>query len=214
MAQAPPPYSGSAPGAYGVPLQQKQQYAYNQPAAPPQALAAGPAGQRTLHIYSDGRILDSNKSTILYTSQKHSWHKPNIELHSSAAGGSQIGSATFHSFSSRIDLVLHGQSLSLERNGTFRSGHHMLSYAPASGGSLTWKNAGLNSDRVCYDARGGTVATYENSGWALRKEGRLNLLGPAAVPGPLMDELVLSMLAELEYAERQSSSTASGGGGA
>ena len=66
---------------------------------------------------------------------------------------------------------------------------------------LKWKQAGCSGyDLVLYDENGGVLARYERSTFAVHKEGKLVLMGLCAQGGVLMDEVVLTALAELENA--------------
>ena len=206
----PPTYQpyGGPPPAYVQPVQPTGGYgpmAY-------QSRPAYPPTQNTLHIYSSssgGRILGGDKTSVLYTYKTHAWSTSDIEFR--AGSGAPIGDATFHSFSSRVDLTLHGRSVSFESNGAFSSGHHMQSFAPGSGGSLKWKDGGaFTHSKICTSGQGGELARYEASAWAVQKAGKLHLFGPAAVQGPLMDEIVLGILVEMLKASRGSSAAGAG----
>ena len=71
----------------------------------------------------------------------------------------------------------------------------------------------MSSDQVLLDQRDQVVAKWENSNWAIRKEGKLVLHGPSAVAGPLMDEVVLTRLAEMMQRKRNNSAAAGASGG-
>lgn len=71
----------------------------------------------------------------------------------------------------------------------------------------------MSADQVLLDQRDQVVAKWENSSWAMSKEGKLVLHGPSVAAGPLMDEVVLTRLAEMMYRKRQSAASSAGGGG-
>ena len=75
----------------------------------------------------------------------------------------------------------------------------------------------LSSDFVLLGPEKMPLAKFEHSTWAVRKEGKLHLMGQAAMGRPgdggLLDEICLSGLAEVEYEKRRNRSASSGGGG-
>ena len=69
----------------------------------------------------------------------------------------------------------------------------------------------MSADQLLLDQRDQVVAKWENSNWAMSKEGKLVLQGPSAVAGPLMDEVVLTRLAEMMSRKRQSAASSGAG---
>ena len=138
--------------------------------------------------------------------------KPHIKIN--AAAGTQVGTVTFHTWSSDMDLTIHNRSSLLKRAGFLTSAHEFNSVA--TGGSLKWKKDGVFSggDMLCLDQREQLVARFQRSGWAMSKEGKLEL--SPGVSGVLMDEIITSGIAMVEYARRQRSAGAgaAGAGGA
>ena len=181
-----------------------------------------PLAPRLLHIYIEGysgrhvRILDSDKQTLLYHIDINSGglfsSKPHVKV-TAAATGTQVGTATFHSLSSNIDLTVHNQPIVFSRPGVMSSSHEFQSRI--MGGSLKWKKDGWASSNLqCVDEREQVFAKFQRPGWAKRKLGKFEL-GPS-VSGVLMDEIVISGIAMLEWRRRQqrSSSSATAGGAA
>ena len=81
-----------------------------------------------------------------------------------------------------------------------------------------WKRDNMFNwgDMICLDQQEKVCAKFENSMWALQKDGKFEV-GPS-VNGVLMDEVVVTGLAMLEARRRQSrssagASAAAGGGG-
>lgn len=157
------------------------------------------------------QILDSDKHTILYTIESHSFSKPQTKIF---AGDSSnlIGTILFHSLSSKIDLQVHGIAITIDESGFFSSGYEYSSPA-FGGGRLKWKEDGhFTSDLACVQQGSKeVVAKFLECEWAMKKEGKLELAPGVADGGPMMDEIVVAGLAIVEA--KRSSSSAGGGGG-
>ena len=76
-----------------------------------------------------------------------------------------------------------------------------------------WKNDGLfcGGDLICVNQQQQqqVCARFHMSKWALRKDGKLELLGPA-VSGYLMDEVVVTGLAMLQLRKMVNNAAAGG----
>lgn len=203
----------------GQPLEQPasfQEASYQQMANP------GLSSTRLLHIYHEGfihrqmHVLDSDKSTPLYhTEQKASTtfsSKPHMTVRN-ANNSLVVGTVSFHTFSRRIDLTIHGQSIELAGTSLMTIAHQFKS---PRGNVLKWKSDGVFSggDMVCIDEtadpRAQLVARFQWRLLSVSKSGRLEV--SSAVQGVALDEVVISGLAMFEYQRRRNSS--SGGGGA
>ncbi|KAI4230625.1 MAG: hypothetical protein LQ352_008431, partial [Teloschistes flavicans] len=110
-----------------------------------------------------------------------------------------VGTATFHSFSRRIDLALHGQEVLLEPEGLFTRSHGFAS--PAFGGErLKWQYEGHGggADMVLVNSRKEWMAKLE------KKAARL-VIGDGGISGGVaLDEIVVSALAMMELEKRTS----------
>lgn len=73
-----------------------------------------------------------------------------------------------------------------------------------------WKMDGLfnGGDMICLDQQDKVCAKFENSMWALQKDGKFEV-GPF-VSGVLMDEVVVSGFAMVEARRRKNSRAAAG----
>ena len=160
------------------------------------------------------QILDSDKTTPLYNIEIHTMSKPHVTVHSATNPARVIGTATFHHFSSRIDVVVHGHAITLESRGPFKSGCKYVSPA-AQGASRVWKSEGVfsGSDMVCLDGREQIVARFEASTWAVKKAGKFDLGPSVRENGPAMDEVVVVGVAMLEDRRRKNSGSSGGAGG-
>ena len=149
-------------------------------------------------------ILDSDKKTVLYKIRTNKGglfsSKPHITVLSGAIHR-VVGTVTFHRMSPVIDLDIHHHSIPLLRLGLFTSAHRFES--PTRRSSLKWKRDGLKSEgnMLCVDGQQVLIARFERSKRARRKDGKF-MISPG-VEGRLMDEVVVSGLAMLQYHSRQ-----------
>ena len=175
---------------------------------------------RLLHIYHEGMthrhagILDSDKQTPLYRIQFNSGglfsSKPHVTI-VNAASNAPVGTVTFHSMSSKIDLTINKKPTTLSKSGIFTSAHEFRSSALT--GSLKWKRDGLFSggDMLCIDEKEQLFARFQASGWAMKKDGKFEL--SPEVGGVLMDEIVVSGIAMVELRRRRNRSAAGAAAG-
>jgi hypothetical protein len=162
------------------------------------------ATTRTLHIYYDDwkvssvRIMDTDKRVELFK-VKLQLKKPHLSI-ASARTGTTIGTATYHSFTSRIDITVHGSPISMTPCGTLgRKGHEYSSPARGSA-NMRWKYQNHNLDLVCLDEREVPIARFHFSNWSMYKCGKLELIGPTGnEDGAVMEEIIVTGLAIAEY---------------
>ena len=160
-------------------------------------------------------ILDSDKRTPLYTITANSGgifsSKPHMTI-LNAATGAPVGTVTFHSMSSDIDIQIHGRDMSFDKPKVFSSAHQFHSLAV--GQAFSWKKDGMFSggDLKCVDGSGQECAFFESSNWALSKDGKIELA--PTIQGPFMDEIVVTGIAAIENQRRQNARSSGGGGGA
>ncbi|KAI9701765.1 MAG: hypothetical protein M1836_001108 [Candelina mexicana] len=179
----------------------------NLPPSTSPALTAPPpaySSPRLLHIYHEGltqrhaSIKDSSKTT-LYTIDLHQWTKPHMVIF---AGDSknQVGTVTFHTLSSTMDLVINGTEIGFKNDSFWTQQYSFVSRA--TGKKLRWKFESSWSMKhvVCLDEKDLAVAKFEGSTWALRKLGKIELV--PGVDGGLLDEVLVSGLAMMEMIQR------------
>ena len=171
-------------------------------------------GRRILNIHYPGfnyrhmEIYDSNSDTPLYSVQSNSGSmfsaKPHIVVFN-ASTGVVIGSITFHSFSSAIDIQVHGKELPLKKASVFTSAYQFRSNA--SGGRFAWKRDGVFSggDLKCTNDKDQTIAFFESISFAVKQDGKFEI-GPN-VKRSMMDELIVTGLAAVENQRRQTAQT-------
>lgn len=165
---------------------------------------------RVLYIHHVGithrraHILDSDRKTVLYKICANKGglfsSKPHITIQSGPTHRA-VGTVNFHRMSPVIDLRIHHHTIPLLRLGLFTSAHSFES--PTSRSSLKWKRDGLKSEgnMLCVDGQQVLIARFERSKRAKRKDGKF-MISPG-VEGRLMDEVVVSGLAMVQYHRRQ-----------
>ena len=200
----------------------QQQYGQAQPTpgyaqAPPQAYAQGPT-PRLLHVYEKGisaithrhrEIMDSDKQTQLYAVDSNAGavfsSKPHMTF-TRPYNGEVVGTATFHQLRRHVDLTVAGREIKLEPSSLFTKGHEFTSLA--TGAHFKWKRdgivGGMMGNMVCLDDNKQQVAQYYESQLAWAKEGKFELT--PGVNGPLVDEIVISGIAMLEWKIREEAS--------
>ncbi|KAL6721288.1 hypothetical protein ACLMJK_000390 [Lecanora helva] len=179
-----------------------------QPTHPPYATS-------TLHIQNSGLqisqilITHSRLPHPLYTihapKRSHFSSEPHLLIHSS--NNTPTSSIRFHSsgLTENIDLVIHGQALLLKASTWSTSSYELQSRVPGIG-KLKWKNKDVlkGGDLKCVDESGNVMARFEASKWAeVQKDAKIEL-APTVTPGsPLMDEIITSGIAMVEYKRRK-----------
>lgn len=160
------------------------------------------------------QILGPDKITVLYTVNINSGgpfsSKPNVTIYKGDTD-TVVGTATFHSFSREIEMVIHNNPIALTSSGMLTSAREWTSLATTTDGnrmSFKWKMDGIISggDMICLDQQDKVCARFQNSTWALQKDGKFEV-GPF-VSGVLMDEVIVTGLAMLEERSRKRKSGA------
>ena len=161
------------------------------------------------------RIMDSDKQTQLYRIDENSGGlfsaKPHIKIFA-ANTGAQVGTVTFRKMSSDMDLTVHDRPTILNRPSFMTYAHEFQSVA--TGASFKWKRDGVFSggDMLCLDQREQLVAKFLMANWAMKKGGKFEL--SPGVNGMLMDEIVTSGIAMVEWRRKQRAASSAAAGGA
>lgn len=205
--QPPPHYQGLPPYTQDL----AHTAATNSTSAPPSynTPANIPPPPLLLHVYSGSthrktQILGPDKTTVLYTVEQHSWRKPHLTVYK-ANTGIVIGTVTFRRISRTIEIVLHNNAIALTANGILSCAYGWTSLATAAAGTpmhFTWKDVYNLSggDMKCVDQQGYVCSKYNSSTFALTKDGKFEI--EPSVTGILMDEVIVTGLATLEYKRR------------
>ncbi|KAI4142053.1 MAG: hypothetical protein LQ341_003327 [Variospora aurantia] len=196
----PPPYTRTQAQPQAYPL-------FNEKPPIPSTLMfrpqQAPPSSRTLHVYCDrsnaanARIVDSDKTTTLWLFRVR-MRKPHLTISSAVPTAAILATATYHDFSSRIDVVMRGVPITLSSRGAFKNGHTYQSPALA-GATLTWKSQNFLTDLVCVDDKGVVLAQFHFKTWSLTKYGSLELLRSDLTSGYLMEEVVVTGMAMVEH---------------
>ncbi len=160
----------------------------------------------TFHLYKTGHgtlhILDSDNQTRLYDIKTDSDSSPDISIYRLAATAAApnakpilCGSAKFHDWSSTIDLQIGGdRPIPFKAPESFSSSRTFESCV----GELKWKH-----DMRLLNAREELLATFTHN-TAASNWGRFEMTLRVAEGGQrLVDEIVLSGVALLEYERRE-----------
>ncbi|KAM0799613.1 hypothetical protein BDR22DRAFT_305728 [Usnea florida] len=205
--EGPPPYTATVPPSYSAPTYP-------------------PSSSYLLHVYHSGvinrkiEIRGPDKATVLYTVNLNSGSlfspKPHMTVWK-ASTGTVIGTATFHSFSRDVDMVINNYTITLSASGIFTTAHEWTSLAATTGGERTrfkWKMGGFlhNADMTCLDQQDQVCARFESSAWALKKNGKFDIA--PSVSGVLLDEIIVVGLVMLELKKRRDNANAAAGAAA
>lgn len=181
---------------------------------------------RILPLYRDGtwnsgmRLLDSDKTTVLYTANTH-FRKPQLQITRPAPAGRApgavmeilVGSATFHSLSRTIDLQVGTSTILFEPAGLMRCAYFF--HSRCSGvGRLKWEYPStFSSNLELVTANGQWLARFVHTRMAWTKKGSLEMAPGVEMGTELWDEVIVSGLAMLEVEKRRNRSSSSGGSG-
>ena len=141
------------------------------------------------------RVLDADNTNTLYT-MKLQMKKPHIVVKATSTE-TTIGTANLHMFKGGIDTTVHDNSITLSKHGFFKSTYTWPSPA-LEGATLTWKFKNLGVEILCLDEREIAIARFRFNNWSAKKCGTLEMLGPQADGGLLMDEILVTGLAVVE----------------
>lgn len=193
--QTLPPYTSTAPETKG-----NLPPSYDKSAYPPLPHHTQ-APSRTLHVWfeswlkSDVHILDADHSTLLYTVNLK-LRKPQIALYA-ASSQKEVGRVNFSIWSCTFDSTIHGVQVPIKSRGVLKNGYYYESNA-IKGATFTWKWTS-KMKLVCEDGDGITVACYSWPGMSMRKGGRFDFFRPEVVRDEVLEEILLTGLAVVQY---------------
>lgn len=160
--------------------------------------------------HKDLEIIDSTRNTAIYQGRLQR-SKPQVfisRVADQALATQAVGEASFHKFSSDIDLQINGQPLNMCRKSIF-SGEHELNGA---GLEWCWSRAGLmTSDLKLVNKNSGrTLAIIQRETWSRKKLGTIEIL--ETQPAHILDAIVVTGLAKCELQRRKQRSGAAAAG--
>ncbi|KAK2811124.1 hypothetical protein FQN50_002460 [Emmonsiellopsis sp. PD_5] len=155
-------------------------------------------------------------STTAQLSSLFSSSSSHRRTHSNPSNDLVIATATFHTFSSKIDITLHNnQTFTMKRPDPFSSARRFNSLTPL--GTLEWRSDGgvlgslatSNMKLVDAGSQQRTFARYEKGkvGWSGRAEADTLMIVDDGGVGGFFDMVVISLLATVEYKRVEKSAT-------
>ena len=160
---------------------------------------------RTLHIMYESwrldgiRILETDRSTLLYTLKRH-LRTPHLTLES-ASSAATVATAILHFRTSRVDITVNEAAISMTSRGFWQDSYKWSSPA-LKGATVTWRCSNSNLDLVCVDEQEIAIARFRYSSWSLKKCGSFEILGPNAGTTQLTEEMLVTGLALLVLYQR------------
>lgn len=170
---------------------------------------------RELHLYyRDGHsrleVTDSDKQTILYTVHRAS-SKPHLTIFRAPTPygrGFIIAQVSFHHFSSAINLDVPAPVPPLAMRKTSK----LSSNYEVHGRDINWRwerdGAMTSNIRLVDCVGGGVLARFENASFSTKKQGTLIVWGRPS--WEVLDAIIITGLAKVEYQRRSSAAVAGG----
>ncbi|KAJ5089920.1 hypothetical protein N7532_008604 [Penicillium argentinense] len=144
-------------------------------------------------------VKDANNpdATPLYSVRLQTVFAPHLKF--KAIEGTEereVGSGTIHTFGISPDYELHGRQSTLKAQKRFRTHYTHMSHVFADTKEpvqMTWtSNTDFKGwDFICVDDKQMPVAKFSANLWAVRKFGKIELLGPKAFDPAARDEIVV-----------------------
>ncbi|OJD17662.1 hypothetical protein AJ78_02253 [Emergomyces pasteurianus Ep9510] len=153
-------------------------------------------------------------SSLLGQSRHHHHHHHHYQHQDAAQFNNDhvVGTATFHTFSSKIDICLStNHAITMKCPDLFTSSRRFESLTPL--GTLEWKREGLVSSNLkLVDESGRTVARYEKH-WSLlsKQSDAITLLVPEL--DGFLDIVIITCMATIEYKRVEDEVVAEAAGG-
>jgi len=149
---------------------------------------------RTLDIAYEGKlsrtinVLEPNSTNPLYTIKTKAF-KPHLTF-TSPTSADPIATVNFHNLSSKIDVIIRGQTTTLKPEWKLKSTYSYTS--PNTSGARMWQaNKLVSTDMVCLDEQGIALARWTFPKWSMTKLGTLEIVGDGVGEGAMLEELVV-----------------------
>jgi len=153
-------------------------------------------------------VIDSGTGTTVLSTTGMRIRKPHMTFTSPEG---ELGTATFHTFSPKIDFQVRGQSFTV--NYKWAAKRELRHASPSFNGQWKSRSYFHAFDFECLDENSMPLARFSSKSWALKKVGAIELFGKAS-SGPVMDEILVTGLAIAEYARTYNATVASSGAAA
>ncbi|KIY01347.1 uncharacterized protein Z520_02899 [Fonsecaea multimorphosa CBS 102226] len=147
------------------------------------------------------RLLDTDQTTVLYTVEAR-YRKPQMTIRSNVSDA-EVATVDFHALTTRIDVKLHGQPLTLE-SSRFNTQYSYASPA-LCGEKMSWKPRKKIDDlnMVLLDGQGLAIARYKPNYKGSKRGGSMEMLAPCWSSEAVMEEVIVMFLAVSHYKESQ-----------
>ena len=171
---------------------------------------------RLLHIYYDDKwlrklkVVDSDKTTLLYDVETNRMRRPDMIMRRGDSNDT-IGTVKIHLFRTRIETYVHDQHLQLTSSSCMKGDYSYTSPA-LQNTTLTWQpRRKLDPlDMVLLDDKAMPIAKFSPTYWAKKKTGKIEFLGNHANDQSVMDEIVVTALAIMQFRHIQMRGAAAG----
>lgn len=163
---------------------------------------------RALHVTIPSLKTGEKEPCDLYTCALHCISRPHVMV--TAPSRKEIGNITFHPFSRKISLTIHGTSIEIQHRGIFKMTYALPS--PALGGRRMEWQGGATS--VLVDDTGKAVARLKMTRLAWWKEREVEILAPWSEmeDGRVREEVLLTAIAIMELRRRRARNAGGAGG--
>ncbi len=163
------------------------------------------SGYRLLHIYYEDKwlrkihVLDSDKSTLLYDIETNRLKRPDMIIHS-GTNNDTIGTVKIHAFKTRIETCIHDQDIELTA-GSWMKGDYSYESRILQNSKMTWEPQRKLQplDMVLLDDKAMPVARFIPTDFAMKKAGKIELIGESANDPRVVDEIVVTALAIMQF---------------
>ena len=160
---------------------------------------------RLLHIYYADKwlrkvhVLDSDKSTLLYDVETNRLKRPDMIIRS-AMTNETIGTVKIHAFRTRIETCIHDQDIELSM-GSWMKGDYSYESRVLHNAKMTWETQRKLQplDMVLLDDKAMPVCKFIPVGLTMKKAGKIELLGEVTRDPRMLDEIVVTALAIMQY---------------
>jgi len=145
------------------------------------------------------RVTDLSQGNLLYTADVKIL-KPHLIVKTVSPAETVMGTVAFHILRSQIDLQVYGSTIALHRKGAL---HIYFTYISPTyhDKRLNWRSKSSFQcfDFSCETEDGESLARFSTRSWNIKKIGQLEVFGQMGQDGDFMDEMVVAVLALVQY---------------
>lgn len=171
------------------------------------------SSDRLLHVYYEDKwlrkihVLDSDKSTLLYDVETNRLKRPDMIMRSPTTHET-MGTVKIHAFRTRIETCINDQDIEMTM-GSWMKGDYSYESRALQNAKMTWQPQRKLQPlvMVLLDDKAMPVAKFIPVCFAMKKAGKIELLGEAAHDSRVVDEIVVTALAIMQYRHIQQRGT-------